>query len=136
MKTEDESVVRAVVDALYTAYLAGDTTAMLATMADDVAVRFLGRTAIRGIDDARQFFAVNNASLQDLDFRIRNKIIAREWAAVVWEETAMALGSSYENHGVDVFRVVDGKIVVLHVNNDVVTRRRAFAPGSPDTARH
>lgn len=85
MKPEDEPVVSAALDALYAADFIADIEAMLATMAHYVEVRFLGRMAIRGIDDARRFFTANNASLQDLDFRIRGKVIAGEWAAVVWD---------------------------------------------------
>ncbi len=123
----DEQGVAATVDALYEAYFAGNTEGMLATMADDVSVRFLGRPPVDGIDDARSFFTSNNASLQDLDFRIHARVIDGEWAAVLWDESATALGRPYENQGVDVFRVVDGKVAVLRVNNDVAARRRAFA---------
>lgn len=119
--------VEGVLDALYAAYFAGDTDGMLATMADDVSVRFLGRPPVDGIDAARRFLTTNNASLENLDFRIRSRIIYGEWAAVTWDETATARGRPYENQGVDVFRVVDGRIVVLRVNNDVVARRDAFA---------
>jgi ketosteroid isomerase-like protein len=127
---EDQSVA-AVVAELYEAYFDGDTEGMLATMADDVSVRFLGRPQVDGIDQARDFFTGNNAALQDLDFRIRTRVIDGEWAAVTWDESATALGRPYENQGVDVFRVVDGKIKVLRVNNDIVVRRRAFQePGA------
>ncbi len=122
--------VAAVLDALYAAYLGGDTQGMLATMSDDVSVRFLGRPPVNGVEEAAKFFTDNNASLQDLDFRIRTRVIDGEWAAVTWDETATALGRPYENQGVDVFRVVDGKITVLRVNNDIVRRRRAFARDS------
>lgn len=113
-------------DALYDAYLRGDTKGMLATMRDDVEVRFLGRPPVHGIEAARRFFTANNASLQNLHFRIRTRIVDGEWAAVIWDETATALGRPYENHGVDVFRVVNGEISVLRVSNDIVRRREAF----------
>ena len=121
-----DSGIDEVLDDLYEAYFAGDTEGMLATMSDDVEVRFLGRPPVRGIDEARRFFTANNASLQDLDFRIRARVIDGDHAAVVWDETATALGRPYENHGVDVFRVVNGEITVLRVNNDIVRRREAF----------
>ena len=38
-----------------------------------------------------------------------------------------AAAEDYENHGVDVFRVENGDITVVHENNDVVTHRAAFA---------
>ena len=122
---EPKHVTRAL-DRLYAAYFAGDTEGMLATMSDDVSVRFLGRAPVNGIAAARRFFTANNASLQDLDFRIERRIVDGEWAAVTWNETATARGKPYRNHGVDVFRVIDGEISVLRVNNDVVLRRAAF----------
>jgi ketosteroid isomerase-like protein len=65
--------------------------------------------------------------LTDLDFRIRRTVVDGQWAAAVWEETAVTIhGDRYENHGVDVFRVVDGRITVLHENNDVAVHRAAF----------
>jgi hypothetical protein len=35
-------------------------------------------------------------------------------------------GAAWSNHGVDVFRVVDGCVIELHENSDVVTFRRHF----------
>ena len=66
------------------------------------------------------FFAFSGPLLDDLDFHIVDRIVDGEWAAVVWEETARvaATGEPWENHGVDVFRVVDDSITVLHENND------------------
>ncbi|MFQ5966483.1 MAG: nuclear transport factor 2 family protein [Acidimicrobiia bacterium] len=111
---------RPVIDSLYEAYFAGDQRAMLALMSDDIEVRFLGQALVHGIDEARRFFAFSGARLTDLDFRIQRKIIDGEWAAVLWEETAVTADRKpWENHGVDVFRVVGGEIVLLHENNDV-----------------
>lgn len=120
--------VAAALDSLYTAYFAGDTEGMLAAMSEDVSVRFLGREPVAGIEAARAFFSANNAALVDLDFRIRHRVIDGEWAAVTWDETATALGRPYANHGVDLFRVIGGKITVLRVNNDIAARRAAFEP--------
>ena len=115
-----ETETRQAIDRLYEAYFAGDQAAMLAQMSDDVEVRFLGQALVKGIDEARRFFAFSGARLVDLDFRIQRKIVDGEWAAVIWEETAVtADGEPWENHGVDVFRVVSGEIVLLHENNDV-----------------
>ena len=119
-----ESMTRAAVDALYSAYFAGDAAAMAETMSDDVEMRFLGRSAQHGRDEALQFLTSNTAKLVDLDFRIRGIIIDGEWAATLWEETATTIdGEPYANHGVDVFRVVDGEVAVLHENNDIVVHR-------------
>jgi len=122
-----ERRTRAVVDALYSAYFAGDAAAMVETMSDDVEMRFLGRSAQHGRDEALQFLTPNTAKLVDLDFCIRKMIIDGEWAATLWEETATTIdGESYANHGVDIFRVVDGEVAVLHENNDIVVHRAHF----------
>lgn len=124
---------RETVDRLYEAYFAGDPHGMLATMSDDVEVRFLGRGVYRGIDEATRFLTTNSGMLQDLDFRIRELVVDGEWAAAVWDESATTIhGEPYENHGVDVFRVVDGRITLLHENNDVVVHRDHFGRQSPD----
>ncbi|MFQ5948113.1 MAG: nuclear transport factor 2 family protein [Acidimicrobiia bacterium] len=125
--TEVERITRQVVEKLYRAYFDLDPDGMLATMSDDVEVRFLGRGVHRGIDEARRFLSLNTGLLEDLDFRIRSFIVDGEYVAAVWDESAVTTrGDSYENHGVDVFRVVDGEIAIVHVNNDVVVRRRHF----------
>jgi len=124
---DGDTDTRETVDRLYRAYFAGDPEGMLATMSDDVFVRFLGRGVYRGIAEARRFLTANTGMLTDLDFRIRRLVIDGEWAAAVWDETAVTIhGDRYENHGVDVFRVVDGRVAVLHENNDVVLHRAAF----------
>lgn len=122
-----EQDTRAVVENLYEAYFAGDPEGMLATMSDDVEVRFLGRGVFRGIAESRRFLTTNTAKLVDLDFRIRNLIVDGEYAAAVWDESATTIhGDPYENHGVDVFRVVNGRVTILHENNDVMVHRTAF----------
>ncbi len=111
---------RRVVDQLYSAYLAGDPAGMLATFSDDIAFRFLGQVDARGLDEARRFFAHSAELLTDLDFQIQRKVIDGSRAAVTWTETARtAAGAPWENHGVDVFEVREGKIISLHENNDV-----------------
>lgn len=111
---------RRVIDDLYEAYLAGDPAAMLATFSEDIAFRFLGQVDGRGIAEARRFFDHSAGLLVDLNFRIERKVIDGDHAAVTWTETARtAAGASWNNHGVDVFEVKDGKIVSLHENNDV-----------------
>jgi ketosteroid isomerase-like protein len=111
---------RRVVDQLYDAYLGGDPAGMLATFSDDIAFRFLGQVDARGLDEARRFFAHSAELLTDLDFRIQRKVIDGSHAAVTWTETARtAAGAPWENHGVDVFEVREGKITSLHENNDV-----------------
>jgi ketosteroid isomerase-like protein len=122
-----EDTTHRVVERLYEAYFIGNVEGMLAEMAPDVEVRFLGRGVYRGIAEARRFFAVNNGMLLDLEFRILRRVVDGEWAAVLWEETATTIhGDPYANHGVDVFRVERERITVLHENNDVVRHRDAF----------
>lgn len=122
-----EEATRRVVDRLYDAYFAGDPEGMLAVMAADVEVRFLGRGVHHGIAEARRFFSANTGMLLDLDFRIRRLIVDGDWAAALWHETATTIhGDPYANHGVDVFRVEGGQITVLHENNDVLLHRAAF----------
>ncbi len=122
-----ERETRRVVEELYGAYFAADPEGMLAAMAGNVEVRFLGRGVFRGIEEARRFFTVNTGMLIDLDFRIRKLIVDGEFAAAIWDESATTIhGEPYENHGVDVFRVQEGRITVLHENNDVQVHRAAF----------
>ena len=120
-----ESETRRVVDALYKAYLVGDEEAMLAQMAEDVEVCFLGQGTFRGIPAVRRFLEFSGQLLRDLDFRIKAKVIDGELGCVIWEETASKLdGQPWSNHGVDVIRVEGGAIASLHENNDVALVHR------------
>lgn len=111
---------RQVVERLYGAFLRGDPEGMLATFSDDVAFRFLGQVDAQGKDEARRFFVHAADQLTDLDFQRQHTIIDGNRAAVTWTETARTRsGAPWENHGVDVFEVKEGKIVSLHENNDV-----------------
>ena len=122
-----ESNTRAVVDRLYQAYFAGDPHGMLATMSDDVHMRFLGRGAFPNLESATRFLTQNTSLLTQLDFRIRSVVVDGEWAAAIWDESAITIhGAPYENHGVDVFRVVGDEVTVLHENNDIAVHRAAF----------
>lgn len=112
---------RAVVYRLYAAYLSGDGDGMLALMADDVEVRFLAQGAFHGLPAVRGFMQFAGGLLRDLDFRIEKIVVDGDTAAAIWNESATvtATGAPWENHGVDVIRVRDGRIVSLHENNDV-----------------
>jgi len=108
------------VERLYKAFLAGDSEGMLATFSDQVAIRFLGQVDTQGVDEARRFFQHAAAQLTDVQFRRQHMIVDGDHAAVTWTETARTVsGAAWENHGVDVFEVRNGKIVSLHENNDV-----------------
>jgi uncharacterized protein (TIGR02246 family) len=123
--TETEAETRRVVEALYAAYLSEDLEGMLAQMAEDVEVRFLGQGMFQGLTAVRRFMQFSAGLLTELDFRIQRVVVDGEVAAVIWEETATtADGRPWENHGVDVIRVRGGKIVSLHENNDVTLVRR------------
>jgi ketosteroid isomerase-like protein len=120
---------REVVEKLYEAYLAGDSEGMIALMADDVEVTFLGQGTFHGIPAVREFMAFSAGLLTDMEFLIGPLIIDGDVGAAVWRETATTRdGKPWVNHGVDVIRVRDGKIVALHENNDVRLVREHFPP--------
>jgi alkanesulfonate monooxygenase SsuD/methylene tetrahydromethanopterin reductase-like flavin-dependent oxidoreductase (luciferase family)/ketosteroid isomerase-like protein len=126
---------RRVVDALYAAYLAGDGPGMLRLMHDDVDVRFLGQASLHGLEEFRDFVAFESGLLRDLDFRIGKIIIDGDVGCAIWEESATtADGQPWENHGVDIIRVRDGRIVMLHENNDVTLVHRHFPRYVPNRA--
>lgn len=126
----------AVLDRLYEAFFAGDPAGMVALIHPRVDVRFLGQARLDGLEAAQRFFAFSGPLLDDLEFRIRRRIIDGEWAAVVWDETATvaATGAPWENHGVDVFHVEDGLITALHENNDCRLVHAHLPRYSPDGA--
>jgi ketosteroid isomerase-like protein len=120
---------RRVVEALYEAYLAGDGEGMIALMADDVEVTFLGQGTFHGIPAVRRFMGFSAGLLSDIEFIIGPLIIDGDVGCAVWRETATTRdGKPWENHGVDVVRVRDGRVVALHENNDVRLVREHFAP--------
>ena len=127
MTNSRDRETRRAVEALYAAFLAGDAEGMLVLMTADVDIRFLGQTQLRGVDAARAFFAFSAELLEDLDFTIERTIVDGEWAAVMWSETARTPnGDLWDNHGVDVFKVKDGMIALLHENTDVRLVNRFF----------
>jgi ketosteroid isomerase-like protein len=134
-RANGEASTRAVVEALYEAFLQGNAEGMLALFSDDISFRFLGQVDATGIGEARRFFAFAAGLLTDVQFRIERKIVDGEWAAVIWSETAKtAAGANWANHGVDVLRVEHGRIAELHENNDVRLVARhfpAFEQGEP-----
>jgi ketosteroid isomerase-like protein len=133
--TDVEAETRQVVDALYAAFLSGDGEGMLGQMSEDVEVRFLAQGTFHGLPEVRRFMEFSAGLLRDLDFRIRRKIVDRDTAAVIWDESATtAAGKPWENHGVDVIRVRDGKIVSLHENNDVTLIYEHFPRFDPRAA--
>lgn len=123
---------RQTVLALYSAFRDGDAAAMLSLLDDVVEVRFLGVRAMHGLPEARAIFELQEGILADIDFQVSQLIVDGEYAAGVWHETARTTeGAAWSNHGVDVFRVKNGKVVSLHENNDV----RKFYRFIPDQLR-
>jgi ketosteroid isomerase-like protein len=125
----ENAETRRVVEALYDAYLAGDGEGMIALMADDVEVTFLGQGTFHGIPAVRRFMTFSAGLLRDLEFKIGPLIVDGDVGAAVWHETATTRdGKPWVNHGVDVIHVRDGRIVALHENNDVRLVREHFPP--------
>jgi ketosteroid isomerase-like protein len=121
-----------VTDALYAAFLAGDKEGMLAVMHDDVEVRFLGQAEVHGKAAASAFFDFAGGLLTDVRFSLHEVIVDGDWAAGIWEETAVtADGRPWSNHGVDVIRVSDGRVAALHENNDTRQVYRLLPPYRP-----
>src|SRR4051794_36905676 len=111
---------------------------MLAQMSDDVDVRFLAQGTFHGLPDVRRFMQFSAGLLRELDFRIQKLFVDGEIGVAIWEESAVtADGKPWENHGVDIIRVRDGKIVSLHENNDVSLVYEHFPryPGGPGRSR-
>jgi ketosteroid isomerase-like protein len=123
---------REVAESMYRAFLAGDADAMLALMAEDVEVRFLGQAQVRGKEAASRFFDFAGKLLRDVDFTLEEIVVDGEVAAGIWHETATtADGHPWENHGVDVIHVRDGQVIALHENNDVRKVQEHFPPYDP-----
>ena len=111
---------REVVDELYRAFLAGEKDGMLAVLHPDVEVSFLGQVYVHGTAAADRFFDFAGGLLRDVDFTLEDVLVDGDVAAGIWHETATTLsGEPWENHGVDVVHVRDGRVVALHENNDV-----------------
>lgn len=111
---------RATAEALYRAFLTGDKDGMLAVMDDDVEVIFLGQVQLRGKAEASRFFDFAGTLLRDVDFALEQIVVDGDVAAGIWRETATTTsGEPWENHGVDVIHVRDGRVTALHENNDV-----------------
>jgi ketosteroid isomerase-like protein len=111
---------REVAEELYRAFLAGDKDGMLGVMHPDVEVSFLGQVFLHGTAAADRFFEFAGGLLRDVDFTLEDIVVEGDVAAGIWHETATTLsGEPWENHGVDVIHVHEGRVVALHENNDV-----------------
>jgi uncharacterized protein (TIGR02246 family) len=120
---------RIVIDRFYAAYLAGDQAAMLAQLADDAVVTFVGHGTFRGKDEIRPYLAWAATQLPELDFRVTATIVDGDRAAVTWDETGRTRrGDRWAAVGVDVYRVVAGKVAKLTVHSDTDQMRRLLDP--------
>lgn len=123
------ATTRAVIDRLYDAYQAGDLEGMLALMADDVVVTFTGHGTFYGKAEARPYMEWAGTQLPELTFNVRHIIVDGEYAAVTWDEIGRTRrGEAWSAIGVDVHRVVDGKIVELTVYTDTEKLARLLDP--------
>ena len=118
---EQLNATRDVVNRFYASFLNGEADGMLELMAESVEVRFLAQVDLNGKQNAQRFFAFSGGLLSNLEFRIEQQIFDGEWAATLWTETGIvtASGKPWTNHGVDVIRVENNEVTVVHENNDV-----------------
>jgi len=127
---------REVAESLYRAFLSGDAAGMLALMADDVEVRFLGQAELHGRQQTSRFLEFAGGLLRDVEFTLERLVVDGEVAAGIWHESATtAAGAPWTNHGVDVIHVRDGRVVALHENNDVRAVHEHFPRYPQETAR-
>ena len=129
MSGEDTDETRRVIDRFYASYTGGDLEGMLAVMAEDAVVTFLGHGTFRGKGEIRPYMTWAGTQLPRLDFRVRTKIVDGRHAAVVWDESGVTKrGEPWESQGVDVYRVEDGRIVELTVFSDTEKMLRQLEP--------
>ena len=119
---------RDVVHRFYASFLDGDSDGMLDSMAESVKVRFLAQADLTGKQEVQRFFAFSGDLLSNLNFRIEEQIFDGEWAATIWTETGVVTASDeiWINHGVDLIRVENNEVTVVHENNDVRLVRAHF----------
>ncbi len=129
MSDETTDETRRVIDRFYAAYTGGNLEGMLAAMAEDAVVTFLGHGTFRGKGEIRPYMTWAATQLPQLDFRVRQTIVDGAHAAVVWEETGLTKrGEPWASQGVDVYRVADSRIVELTVYSDTEKMLRQLEP--------
>ncbi|MEA2582631.1 MAG: SnoaL-like domain [Thermomicrobiales bacterium] len=132
MTNDVTSSTRVTLELFYVAYTSGDLEGMLAMMADDVVVTFIGHGTFHGKAEAQPYMIWAGTQLPQLDFRVLHKIVDGERAAVVWDETGVTKrGHTWEAQGVDVYRIVDGKVVELTVHSDTEQMKRLLESWPP-----
>jgi ketosteroid isomerase-like protein len=126
------AATRAALDRFYAAYTSGDLEGMLALMTADVTVSFIGHGTFRGKAEARPYMTWAGTQLPQLEFRVLHKIVDGDRAAVTWDETGVTKrGDTWEARGVDVYRIVDGKVDEITVYSDTEKMRRLLDPWPP-----
>lgn len=124
---------RAALDRFYAAYTSGDLEGMLAMMTDVVVAAFVGHGTFHGKTEARSYMMWAGTQLPQLDFRVRHKIVDGDRAAVTWDETGTTKrGDVWEAKGVDVYRIVDGKIAEITVYSDTEKMARLLERWPPN----
>jgi uncharacterized protein (TIGR02246 family) len=132
MTDERRLTTREVLDALYEAYTSGDLQGMLDLIADEAVVTFVGQGTFTGKSAFEPYMRWAGTQLPELEFRVRKIIVDDELAAVTWdEEGKTARGEAWSAAGVDVLRVVGGKIVELtdYSDTDKMARLLDKYPG-------
>lgn len=123
------AATRIAIDQIYAAYTSKDLEGMLALVADDAVITFVGYGTFRGKAAARPFMTWAGTQLPILDFRVVSKIVDGERAAVVWDETGTTKqGQAWEARGVDIYRIVDGRVVEMTVYSDTEKIARLLEP--------
>jgi ketosteroid isomerase-like protein len=126
------AATRAALDRFYAAYTSGDLEGMLAIMSDDIVVTFNGHGTFHGKTEARPYMTWAGTQLPQLAFHVLHKIVDGERAAVTWDETGTTKrGDAWEARGVDVYRIVNGRIVDITVYSDTEKMARLLDPWPP-----
>ena len=129
MSDETTAATRAALDRVYAAYTSGDLEGMLALMSEDVIVAFIGHGTFDGKDEAHAYMTWAAKQIPELNFRVLHKIVDGERAAVVWDETGFTWhGDFWSARGVDVYRIVDNRVVELTVYSDTEKIARLLEP--------
>jgi ketosteroid isomerase-like protein len=133
MSADLTAATRAALDRFYVAYTNGDLEGMLAMMSDDVIVTFIGHGTFLGKTEARPYMTWAGTQLPQLEFRVLHKIVDGDRAAVTWDETGVTKhGAHWEAKGVDVYRIVGGKVIEITVHSDTDKMARLLDPWPPE----
>ena len=134
MDGDQDEATRSVIARLYAAYAGGDVEGMVALMAEDAVVTFLGHGTFHGKAEIRRYMTWASTQLPQLVFAVRRTIVDGPYVAVVWDETGTTKrGEPWASRGVDVYRVAGGMVVELTVYSDTAKMHRQLDP-YPDSS--